>query len=65
MWIECFEEDTTSPHNLILIESTGKVVAYIEVPSRTTAYEVGSDYLLGIQTGDDGIEVLLQYQLRR
>jgi hypothetical protein len=35
------------------------------MPSRLTVHDIGSDYIVGVATDDDGVQSVHLYQLRR
>lgn len=65
MAVELFEEDRTVETSLIVFDPDGTPVAGLVVPSNVMLHEIGSDYALGVQIDDDGVERVVQYRLHR
>jgi hypothetical protein len=64
--VELFEEEgRVVPRSHIVLDRDGKAVAGFVVPANVVLHEIGTDYALGVQTDDDGVERVVQYALRR
>jgi len=66
MGVELFEEEGPRvPRSIAILDRDGEVVARLTIPANVVVHEIGTDYVLGIQTDDDGVERVVQFRLIR
>ena len=66
MAVELFEEEGPAVRRpMVILDRDGRAVAGLTIPANVVVHEVGSDYVLGVQTNDDGVERIVQYRLMR
>ncbi|HET7583672.1 MAG TPA: hypothetical protein VFK13_02135 [Gemmatimonadaceae bacterium] len=65
MWIILFNEDGGAPQAVIVCDSAGRAIARATIPAHTRLTDVGSRYVLGVETDELGVERVVQYALTR
>jgi hypothetical protein len=65
VWILQYNEDPSAPPSYVVLDQTGRMRGRVVLPVRFNIHEIGSDYVLGVQRDDDGIERVASYALRR
>lgn len=56
IWVERFRYLRADPTEFLVFNSAGKQVANIVAPNRLIVYEIGTDYIVGVERDDDGVE---------
>jgi hypothetical protein len=65
MWVRLYEEDPAKPASYAIVTPVGKVIGRVTVPIGLTPFEIGTDYVLGVQKDEDGLEHIVQHRLQR
>lgn len=63
--VELFTEEPGTSRSIIVLDSSGIAVAQFMTPAGLALYEMGADYVLGVQQDRDGVETVVMYRLER
>lgn len=64
IWLAAYRGDRAPGHYFVLSREA-HLLSVVTVPAGFRATDVGSDYCLGIETDDDGVESIVMYRLTR
>lgn len=65
LWVSGPPRAGDTPVTWTSFDRNGKRLASITMPARFTPEDIGSDYVLGVQRDEDGVETIAMYSLRR
>lgn len=65
MWIRLYEEDPSRPASYVIVTAAGKALGRITLPPGLSPFDVGTDYVLGVQKDEEGLEHIVQHRLQR
>jgi hypothetical protein len=66
LWVEEYRRPTaTGPGRWLVFDPDGALLARVELPPALEILEIGRDYLLGMHPGEDDLERVVLYSLRR
>ena len=66
MWVQEFSENAKAHRRYIVLDRNGGVAARVTMPvSRFRLTDVGHDYVLGVESDDDGVDRVVEYTFRR
>jgi hypothetical protein len=65
MWIETFQENPAAQRRFVVLGRDGKAIGSAAMPPTIVPYEIGADYVLGVRKDEEGLEHIVQYDLRR
>jgi len=58
------DSDTATPADKwIVIDRTGLLLGTVDLPARFMPYEIGTDFLLGVASGEHGVQRVARYRL--
>lgn len=64
-WVQRWARRGTTLAEWIVFAPFGAPIAVVSLPAAFNPYDTGPDFLLGIATANDGVQVVQQFQLRR
>ena len=64
-WVQRWARWGTAMAEWIVFAPFGGPIAAVNLPAGFNPYDIGSDYVLGIATDNDGVQFVQQFQLRR
>ena len=65
MWIEIFQENPGAQRRFVVLGPDGKSIGNATIPPTVVPFEIGGDYVLGVRKDEEGLEHIVQYELRR
>jgi hypothetical protein len=65
LWVSTSPRTDEIPLTWTAFDRDGRRLGSITMPARFTPKEIGSDYILGVQRDEDGVETIAMYSLRR
>jgi hypothetical protein len=66
LWVRTFPRIAASPVRWVVFDGEGAEVGSIDLPATLAAYDIGPDWILGIEVSlDDGAQRVVKYRLHR
>jgi hypothetical protein len=66
LWAEQYAPwEDTSPRTWDVFDTAGKLIGDVRMPTRFRAHHIGTDFIAGVATDDDGVESVRVYRLTR
>jgi hypothetical protein len=65
MWVELYAEDRAAARTFLVLDRGGRAIGRVAIPSQVQAFEMGSDYVLGVRRDADGLERVVRHALTR
>ena len=65
MWLKIFELPPSLTQRFVVVDSSGRAVAVVETDRKITLQHVLRDFVLGVQTSEEGEPELVEYPISR
>lgn len=65
VWLTRFSVDETVPHQILLLDRNGAVVAVLSYPAGLEIQQIGRDFVTAVGRDDDGLLRVVVHRLRR
>ncbi len=65
IWVERYRADVDGPAEFVVVSATRTVLARVRAPVGMSVFDIGVDYMLGVQTDADGVERVVMHRISR